>query len=128
MQRSKRLDLSGPWSILSRAPMVRFSVPMAIGITFARSVDPPFLFMVISFMIITIVAAIILFFQMQHSQRWIRGAVVAGWMFCFGSVWMTIRDASKVPDSIEHQLGNEGPWLVRTITLNRVSPAQIRAD
>ena len=128
MGKVRSVDLAGPWSVLSRAPMVRYTVPMMLGIGTARTFDPSPEVSVPVLLFFTIAALVVLRMRVSYERRWLRGAIVLLWMFSFGFTWMAIRDRTARPSSIVHQLGNEGPWLVRTSTLNRITPTQVRAD
>lgn len=125
---SRRIDLSGPWRALSRAPMVRSALPMVTGIALAMWVPINMELLSALFLAITVATVHSLWHMTEYRHRWWRGGMAACWMFLFGVFWSTIRDPATSPKGIANSIGVEGPWLVRTIALNRVSGTQLRAD
>ncbi len=108
--------------------MVRLTIPVVLGVTFALWTEVSIVMASSFFAISTCVLGYLLIAVLGYDQRWLRGVAITTWMMSFGLLWMTVRDHAIVPQSIHHQIGNEGPWLVRISTLNRLTETQLRAD
>jgi competence protein ComEC len=108
--------------------MFRMAVPLVAGVVLARWWAIPIIPLLLVFLVATVVVLHQFLTVTVYSRRWIRGFTLLVWLLIFGALWMRVRDPSSSPHAIEHHVGEEGPWLVRVITLNRVTPTQLRAD
>ncbi|MDQ3101354.1 MAG: hypothetical protein M3R08_08200, partial [Bacteroidota bacterium] len=66
----KVIDLSEAYSALSRAPMLRLTIPMVIGILLKKLFDLPVIHGSIGMLILTILSIVVVRASIEHHARW----------------------------------------------------------
>ncbi len=108
--------------------MVRLMLPFVLGLVAGDQMHAPILVLLFLLGVGTLAAYLLLRRTIEYKDRWWRGTLITIWLFLFGITWATIHSTQVHPRSIALHEGEEGPWLVRVITINRLNGTQLRAD
>jgi competence protein ComEC len=125
---SSRPDHATFVSAVTRAPMVRIAVPLVAGVLLARVLPMPPLYALLLLLAASGIALHHFRTKLSYSARWQRGVVLLVWALTFGLFWTIWRAPANDAHAVGVHVGEERAWLVRLVTLNRVTQSQLRAD
>lgn len=117
-----------PWSLLTRAPLLRVMLPVIAGMASAMVVSVPLAIGLWVFAGATLLMALVLLKRIPYGARWRRGIWFGLWCFLFGAAWATLADPTRSALHVGHDPEGEAVWCMRVNALNGLSDALVRAD
>lgn len=116
------------FSSISRAPMLRMTLPFVAGIVLSIWWPVPLTGALVVLLICTVLLVIALFRNSAFERRWVRGASVQLWFLVFGMCYQVVRDPLALPTHLAVDGAEAHERVVRITAVNGISEKVVRAD
>jgi competence protein ComEC len=108
--------------------MVRIATPFVAGVLAGIWFAPGIDLALLTLLLLTPAAALVLLFPSKRRARWQRGLVLSTWFLCAGLSWKVMNEPRNHPRHYERFAERDGPWALRITAINGTSDKVLRAD